>query len=67
MKPKVMNLKSSKYLSQMMHVILLCRTKNYNVIDVTFGKTKSCQHPIHHPLKFCNNIFQIKWQKLLLV
>jgi hypothetical protein len=67
MKFKVMILKSSKYLLHLMLVVLWCRIQDHNVINVTLGKTKSYQHPIHHLMKFCMCILQTKWQKSPLV
>jgi hypothetical protein len=67
MKFKVMFLKSFKYLLQMVHMISWGQIKNNDVINVAFGKTKTCQHSIHDLLKFCKGIFQTKWQKLPLV
>ncbi len=67
MKFKVMFLKSFKQLSQMVHMISLGQTKNNDVINIAFGKTKTHQHSIHDPLKLYKDIFQTKWQKLPLV
>jgi hypothetical protein len=41
MKFKIMFLKSSKHLSQMVHMISWGQVKNNDVINVTFGKTKT--------------------------
>ncbi len=60
MKLKVMFLKFSKHLSQMVHMISWGQAKNNDVINVTFGKIKICQHSIHDLLKFCKGIFQTK-------
>jgi hypothetical protein len=67
MKLKVMFLKSSKHILQMVHMISWGQTKNNDVINVAFGKTKTYQHSIHDPLKLCKGISQTKWQKLPLV
>jgi len=67
MKLKVMFLKSSKHLLQMMHVISWNWVKNKDVINVTLGKTKTYQHLIHDSMKFYRCIFQTKWQKPPLV
>ncbi len=67
MKLKVMFLKSSKHLLQMVHMISCSQAKNNDVITIAFGKTKTCQNSIHDPLKFYKGIFQTKWQKLPLV
>ncbi len=67
MKFKVMFLMSSKHFSQMVHMISWGQVQNNDVINVAFGKTKTCQHSIHDPLKFYKGIFQTKWQKLPLV
>jgi hypothetical protein len=64
MKLKVMFLKSSKHLLQMVHMISWGQAKNNDAINVAFGKTKTCQYSIHDTLKFCKGIFQTKWQKL---
>jgi hypothetical protein len=48
MKFKVMFRKSCKCLLQMMHVITWDGVKNNDVINVAFGKTKTCQHLIHN-------------------
>jgi hypothetical protein len=40
---------------------------NNDVINVTIGKIKTCQHLIHDPLKFWKGVFQTKWKKLPLV
>jgi len=67
MKLKVMFFKFSKHLSQMMHMISWGQTKNKDVINVAFNKTKTHQYSIHDLLKFCKGILQTKWQKLPLV
>jgi hypothetical protein len=67
MKFKVMFLKSSKHILQMVHMISWGYAKTNDVINVAFGKTKTRQHSIHDPLKFCKGIFQTKWQKVSLV
>jgi hypothetical protein len=67
MKLKVMFLKSSKHLSQMVHMISWGQAKNNDVINVAFGKTKTHKHSIHDLFKFCRGIFQTKWQKFPLV
>jgi hypothetical protein len=67
MKLKVMFLKSSKRLLQMVHMISWGQAKNNDVINVAFGKTKTYQHLIHDLLKFYKGIFQTKWQKFPLV
>jgi hypothetical protein len=38
---KVMIFKSSKHLLQMMHMIHGCEVENNDVINVTFGETKT--------------------------
>jgi hypothetical protein len=67
MKLKVMFFKSSKHLFRRMYVISLGQTKNNNVINVIFDKTKTYQLSIHDLLKFYMGIFQTKWYKLPLV
>jgi hypothetical protein len=67
MKLKVMFLKSSKHLLQMVHMISSGQTKINDVINVAFAKTNTCQDSIHDPLKFCKGIPQTKWHKILLV
>jgi hypothetical protein len=52
-----MFLKSSKHLSQMVHMISWGQVKNNDVINVAFGKTKTRQHSIHDPLKFFRGIY----------
>jgi hypothetical protein len=50
MKLKVMIFKSSKHLLLMMHAFLCHQVEDNNAINITFGKSKSYQHSIHHPL-----------------
>jgi hypothetical protein len=59
--------KFSEHPSQIIHMISSGQAKKYDVINVAFGKTKSCQHLIHDPLKFYKGIFQTKWQNFPLV
>jgi hypothetical protein len=51
----------------MMHVLSLGQAKNNDIINTTFGKTKTRQHSIHDPLKFYEGVLQPKWQKLSLI
>jgi len=51
----------------MMHVLSLGQVKNNDIINTTFGKTKTRQHSIHDPLKFYEGVLQPKWQKLSLI
>ncbi len=44
MKFKIMFFKSSKHVLQMVHMISWGQAKNHDVINVTFGKTKTHQH-----------------------
>jgi hypothetical protein len=67
MKLKVMYFKSSKHLLQMVHMISLGQTKNNDVINLSFNKTKTHQYSIHDLLKFGRGILQTKWQKFPLV
>jgi len=48
----------------MVHMISWGQAKNNDIINVAFGKTKTHQHLIHDPLKFCRGIFQTKQKKL---
>jgi hypothetical protein len=64
MKLKFDSSKLSKHLLQM---ISWGHANNNDVINVTIGKIKTCQHLIHDPLKFWKGVFQTKWKKLPLV
>jgi hypothetical protein len=43
-----------------MHVISLGQAKNNDIVDITFGKTKTQQHSIHDSLKFYKGVLQTK-------
>jgi hypothetical protein len=58
MKLKVVFLKSSKHLLQMMHEISWGEAKNNNVINVALGETKTHQYSIHDSLKLCRAFFK---------
>ncbi len=50
-----------KHILQMLHVISWNQTKNNDVINVAFDKTKACQHLVHDYLEFHKGVFQTKW------
>jgi hypothetical protein len=44
----------------MLHVMSWNQAKNNDVMNVTFGKTKAYQNPIHNFLGFYKGVFQTK-------
>jgi len=51
----------------MTYVIFEGHVKNSDIIDLTFGKTKTPQHSIHDLLKLYKGVLDTRWQKFQLV